>query len=383
MRASPAADRAVDAAAIVVRALLDPIGSAPPSPGAEAAALLTAAAHHRVLLLLGWTLRAAGTLEEWPAEFIQAFQRAERDAVTVDCLRHAELVTMLAELDSAGIRVALFKGAALAYTHYPAPHLRVRADTDLLAMASEMPALEDVLGRLGYARQAETSGQLVSYQSHYYKIGPYGIVHALDVHTKISNLQALAERFTCEELWQHRVPLAALGAAAVTVADVHALLLALVHRAGHHPGSRNLLWIYDLHVLASRLSPEEIVQVKEVAVARGLGHIAADGLALAQACFGTATVGPVIAALRARAPRREDVSVIQGAWTQADVLRLDLDALPTWRARCQLMREHLFPSPSYMRARYGVRSNVPLPGLYIWRVLAGTPKWLRRHKADD
>src|SRR5882724_6236568 len=98
MRSSPAADRAVDAPAIIVRALRDPIGSAPPSPGADVAALLTAAAHHRVLLLLGWTLRAAGTLEDWPAEFIQAFQRAERDAVTVDCLRHAELVTMLAEL---------------------------------------------------------------------------------------------------------------------------------------------------------------------------------------------------------------------------------------------------------------------------------------------
>jgi hypothetical protein len=381
--ASPAAAGDVDAAAIIARALRDPAGSPPESPGADAAALVAAAVHHRVLMLLGWTLRAAGTLEDWPAEFIDAFQRAERDAVTVDCLRHADLVTMLAELSAAGARVVLFKGAALAYSHYPAPHLRVRADTDLLVMASEMSALEDVLGRLGYARQAETSGQLVSYQSHYYKIGRYGIAHALDVHSKISNLQVLANRFTCEELWQHRIPLAALGSAAVTVTDVHALLLALVHRAGHHPGSRNLLWIYDLHVLASRLSPEEIVQVQEVAVARGLGHIAADGLALARAWFGTASVDPIIDALHARAPHRDDAIVIQGPWTQAGVLRLDLDALPTWRARCRLMREHLLPSPGYMRTRYGVRSNVLLPALYIWRVLVGMPKWFRRHKADD
>jgi hypothetical protein len=384
MRAvSPATAGDVDAAAIIARALRDPAGSPPESAGAHAAALLTAAAHHRVLMLLGWTLRAAGTLEDWPAEVIDAFHRAERDAITVDCLRHAELVTMLAELSAAGARVVLFKGAALAYTHYPAPHLRVRADTDLLVMASEMSALEDVLVRLGYARQAETSGQLVSYQSHYCKIGRYGIAHALDVHSKISNLQMLANRFTCEELWQHRIPLAALGSAAVTVTDVHALLLALVHRAGHHPGSRNLLWIYDLHMLTSRLSPEEIVQVQEVAVARGLGHIAADGLALARAWFGTASVDPIIDALHARAPHRDDAIVIQGPWTQAGVLRLDLDALPTWRARCRLMREHLLPSPGYMRTRYGVRSNVLLPALYIWRVLVGMPKWFRRHKADD
>src|SRR5580704_9252415 len=125
---SPGAARDVDAPAIIARALHDPAGSPPASPGADGAALLAAAEHHRVLLLLGWTLRAAGTLKDWPPELSDAFQRAERDAVTVDCLRHAELVTMLAELSAAGVRVALFKGAALAYTHYPAPHLRVRAD---------------------------------------------------------------------------------------------------------------------------------------------------------------------------------------------------------------------------------------------------------------
>jgi hypothetical protein len=125
------------------------------------------------------------------------------------------------------------------------------------------------------------------------------------------------------------------------------------------------------------------LQVQEVAGARGLAHIAADGLALARLWFGTVTVDPVIDALLARGRHREDAVVIQGPWTQAGVLRLDLDALPTWRARCRLMREHLVPSPGYMRARYGVRSTLLLPGLYIWRVLAGAPKWFRRHKADD
>ena len=47
------------------------------------------------------------------------------------------------------------------------------------------------------------------------------------------------------------------------------------------------------------------------------------------------------------------------------------------------MREVLFPSTTYMRARYGVRSNLLLPGLYVWRVLVGLPKWLRRHHAED
>lgn len=374
---------AADAAAITARALRDPVDSPTEPPGFDGAALIAAASQHRIFLLLGWTLRAAGRLDAWPVEFIQTFQRAERDAVTVDCLRHVELAAVLAELGSAGVRVAVFKGAALAQTHYPAPHLRVRLDTDLLVAASDVRALEDVLGRLGYARQLETSGRLVSYQSHYDKVDRYGVLHAFDVHWKISNLQALADRLTWQELWHHRVPLAALGSTAVTVDDVHALLLALIHRAGHHPGSRNLLWIYDLHLLASRLSPDEVRQVEEIARARGLGQITARGLALARDWFGTATVHPVIDALRARGPRQEDAIVLQGPWTQAQVLRLDLDALPDWPARCRLIREHLFPSAGYMRSRYGVQSTLLLPGLYIWRILFGTPKWLRFHRTDD
>jgi Uncharacterised nucleotidyltransferase len=375
--------READAAAIVARALHDPAG-APPAPlGVDAAALIAAASRHRVLLLAGWTLRAAGTLEDWPSAFITAFQQAERQAIVVDGVRHAELVTVLAELSAAGVRVVVFKGAALAHTHYPAPHVRVRADTDLLVAASEVRALEDVLGRLGYVRPAETSGRLVSYQSHYYKIDRHGVTHAFDVHWRISNLQALADRLTFQELWDHRIPLAALGSSAVTIDDVHALLVALVHLAGHHPGSRNLLWVHDLHMLASRLTPEEMRQVQEIAGARGLGPLAADGLALARDWFGQASVDPIIDALRARGPRQDDAMVLQGPWTQARVLRLDLDALPNWRARGRLIREHLLPSTHYMRARYGVRSNLLLPGFYVWRVLCGAPQWLRSHKGDD
>ena len=340
---------------------------------------MAAASQHRVLLLSGWTLRAVGTLDDWPADFVSAFQRAEREAVLADCVRHAELAAVLARLGAAGVAALVFKGAAIAHTHYPAPHVRVRADTDLLVAATDVPPLEEVLGRLGYVRPPETSGRLVSYQSHYHKIDQYGVAHAFDVHWKVSNVQALADRLTWPELWQSRVPLDVLGPSAFTVDDVHALLLALLHRAGHHPGSRNLLWMYELHLLASRLSGVERSQLQEIAGGRGLGHVAAEGLALARDWFGDVGVGPIIEALRSPTSHREEAIVVQGPWTQARLLRLDLDALPDWRARGRLIREHLLPSANYMRERYGVRSNLLLPAFYIWRVLHGAPKWFRRH----
>jgi hypothetical protein len=365
--------------AIVARALCDPAGPPPDWSETDIAAVVAAASRHRVFLLLGWLLRDAGALDEWPG-LAEAFKRAEQQALSVDCVREAELATVLHELDAAGGRPLLFKGAAVAHTHYPAPHVRVRADSDLLMTEGDLPVLEGVLRRLGYIRPVETSGALVSYQSHYQKTDRYGVTHALDIHWKISNLQALANCLTHAELWNCRVPVVPLGPSAMTVDAPHALLLALIHRAGHHPGSRNLLWMYDLHLLDNRLTADERQQFRAIVAARGLDSIAAEGLGVARRSFGD----PALDALDEAAHGPSDNSGgLARRWTHAEVLRLDLQALPDWRTRGRLLREHLLPSSSYMRAKYGVRSNVMLPALYIWRVLHGMPGWLRRPAIDD
>ena len=133
------------------------------SVGTDPRALAAAAAHHRVLVLLGSLLRAAGTLDTWPTAFIDAFLAAEREAVAIDCVRQVELTRVLAALRSRRIGALAFKGAALAHTHYAAPHLRPRTDTDLLVAAADVCPLDETFADLGYERQRESSGRLLSY----------------------------------------------------------------------------------------------------------------------------------------------------------------------------------------------------------------------------
>jgi hypothetical protein len=85
--------------------------------------------------------------------------------------------------------------------------------------------------------------------------------------------------------------------------------------------------------------------------------------------------------MASRTPAADECDTVR-SWTPAEVLGMDLHALPDWRSRGRLLREHLLPPSSYMRAKYGVRSNVVLPALYIWRALQGMPKWLRRSPQD-
>jgi hypothetical protein len=128
-------------------------------------------------------------------------------------------------------------------------------------------------------------------------------------------------------------------------------------------------------LLERRLTAFEQHQFRAIVAARGLNSIANDGLSATHRSFGDSeTVEP--------ARGSEAGGDVGRPWTQAEVLHLDLQALPDWRTRGRLLREHLLPSSGYMRAKYGVRSNAVLPALYIWRVLRGMPKWLRRPTED-
>jgi putative nucleotidyltransferase-like protein len=370
----------MNCAVFLARALAAPEQTIPPA-AADVEEIVAAASAHRVLVLLGSLLRRAGKLEAWAPAFADGFLAAERAAVAFDCVRHVETASILAALADRGVRALVFKGAAVARRYYAASHLRPHTDTDLLVSQDDLAAVDGVFARRGFARQRETSGRLVSYQQHFGKRDRHGVFHAFDVHVKISNRHALADRVSFDELWSRRVPLPAFGTAGATVATPDALLLALVHRAGHHPGSRDLLWIYDLHVLAGALTGDEERRFEELARARGLRSIACDGLQLAAGLLGGAAADRLARSLAVRLSETDEVAPIAAGSSETDLLRLDLRALATWRERGRLVREHLFPAPGYMRGKYGVESTLLLPALYAWRVVAGAPRWLRRRSA--
>src|SRR4029453_1553407 len=130
-------------------------------------------------------LAPPGTADGWPSHFRRPAAVAEGDAAAIDCIRHAELIRVLDALQAAAVRALIFKGAALAYTHYPASHLRERTDTDILITPGDLKIVNRELALLGYTPQHETSGRLLSYQSHYGKRDRHGVFHALDIHWKV------------------------------------------------------------------------------------------------------------------------------------------------------------------------------------------------------
>ena len=64
-----------------------------------------------------------------------------------------------------------------------------------------------------------------------------------------------------------------------------ALFLACLHRTAHHQDAVDLVWLWDIHLLASRLTDDERTFLVDLAIARAMRGVCARGLAAAAARF--------------------------------------------------------------------------------------------------
>ncbi|MFO1422307.1 MAG: nucleotidyltransferase family protein [Candidatus Competibacteraceae bacterium] len=355
-------------------------GLEPGAPPPDEAGLLDIARAEGVLALCHHRLHRSSAWTEYPETLREALTRHARQAVAVELMRAAELRDVLAALAGAGLPVLLLKGAALAYTLYPEPHLRERCDTDLL-----LPSKEDaerawaVLQTLGYQQPNAVTGDLIVYQLNIYKTSRGGLTHALDVQWRLSKAALFAESFPFAELAAAAVPIPELGPHAHGLGSVHALLMACIHRILHLPdGSGNrLIWLYDIHLLAQRLTTEQWQQWMTLAEGRGVCGPCLDGLQTAQTVFATVLPAEIQRRLRAGADREGwfDPRLARKRWY---LEWLSFRALPSTAARLRWLGQHLFPDADYMRRKYNFHHSGWLPWFHGVRIVQGIAKRIRQ-----
>ena len=299
-----------------------------------------------------------------------------RGAAALEAARQRELARALKALAAAGIGAICIKGAAIAYTHYPRPEMRPRLDTDLLIAPGAREGATRALRAAGYERPVEADGDLCTSQVHLTRVDSAGIDHQLDLHWRISNVLALAGVLTCEDVAARACPLPHVSAEALVPCAMHSLLIACVHRVAHHRNSANLLWLYDVALLADSLDEHERTAFAALAAERQVRAVCAASLQRAADAFGGAA-----ADLARRlapppgAPAEPTTGLLSPGLRLVDLLAADIRSLDSWRQRAQLVREHVFPSRAYMVARYG--AGRPLAWLYLQRIAGGAPKWFR------
>lgn len=346
--------------------------------------ILQVCAEEDLIVLMHERLCHEPWAEDWAPSVRKSFADAARMQAARELLLGREIVSALDALASEAIFPILLKGTPLAYSVYDAPAARPRSDTDLLIVREQVDAARRTLAGLGYSAATQSSGELLFRQFEVRKTDAFGVVHAFDFHWKMSTQSVFADVLTYDELAAEAVPVPALGPHARTAGPVHALLLACIHPVMHHRNVERLLWIHDIHLLASRLTPAAFDRFEHLAAAKRVGAIAAHELALARARFGTRVADAVIERLAVPSVEEPSTAYLGPGRRWHNELASNLRGLPSWRDRVRLLREVLVPNPTFMLGASGVSagpvSTALLPALYVRRLLRGLAKVLTGRK---
>jgi len=314
----------------------------------------------------------------WPRQVWEELSDAARTRAAEELLRKAEIRRVVAALADAGIRPILLKGTPLAYTVYDSPASRPRADTDVIVSGAEVEAARQVMRSLSYVETVQCHELLSQFEVQ--QCDRFGVIHAFDVHWSISTQPVFAGLLTYDALLLRAVAVPALGESAVAPCRVDALLLSCVHPAMHHRNDERLLWILDIHLLASGLSPAELDEFEALARMKKVVAICRRGLQQAQAVFGTLVAADLIGRLNRTAGPEPSAAYLASERRWHHETMASLRALPRLGDRARLVREVLLPSPGYMLGAYGLRDKPLgtwlLPALYVHRNVHGAWKIL-------
>jgi hypothetical protein len=334
-------------------------------------ALVDAAVEHGVAPLLYRTLHDDPRWMDLDGAVRARLTRLAREAVLLESVRSADLARVMRALRQEGIEPLLFKGAALAVTHYPEPWMRVRGDADLLVRAEDARGTGAVLERLGFARLRRPGGIHVTQQARYIGVRD-SIEIAYDVHWRMADPHAFGAALSYAEIDREADIDSASGAR--RPGHVHALIAACVHRAAHHYDTPSLMLLCDIDRLARGLTAAEWERFAALVEAKHLRAVCLRGLDLASGAFGCVVPEPVRARLAAGESSEPTAAYVSGGLRRIDIFRDDWRELNRWRDRVQLLLGHLFPSPEYLG---GDARGPGLARLYLLRFLRGAPAWFR------
>ncbi len=152
-----------------------------------------------------------------------------------------ELKKILSSFNSAGIRVIVLAGAAIAERLYPDISERFMSDIDLLVKPTDLPEIEQQLAQLGYCLDIGRREE-----AHYHNPGSKFPI-SIDIHNRLTHLteKGLADA------WSRAVKTTINGVDALVLSPEDALIYTAGDAAIHHAWLREV-WLKDMTMLINK-----------------------------------------------------------------------------------------------------------------------------------
>ena len=334
--------------------------------------VLAAASEHGVTVLLHEQIKLNQDKTVYPRTLLDRLAEIERSEIAAELFRLAETRMALACLRSARIPVLVLKGTALAYGLYAKPYLRPRVDTDILLQnAAAAEAAGNALEAIGYECQSmmpRPGKNAISFEMPYIRTSKHGTGNAIDIHWALANNALYGSRFSNAELMTESRDTPMVGEGAKGLGWFHAMAHACMHRVAHIPEGQGdkLIWLYDMHLLAARFTPQDWQTFLAQAEKRQLAGAFYSGLEETVKVFHTDMPANVLPKLFAFS-KQESFDVGRAA----SPVYFDWHNL-RWMTNGQRWNWFLqtfFPPVEYMMKRDSLKSRAQLPWAYMKRII--------------
>jgi len=275
---------------------------------------------------------------------------------------------VMAAFAAAGIASLALKGCLLAYSVYPDPRRRWRADLDVLIAPDSIERAREALGAQRYRPIHTTPGGTPIRQETWFRDDGEGRQY-VDVHWDLRDHPLLRDRFSFAEQYRASVELPALAPGARGQGNVHALLNSVMHWYDDlYEHRQPLAWLLDNDLLWRSMDEDQRRAAAELAIDRGIAGLLADVLERTRAVFDTPISDDMVADLDEAGRDESATRLIAAAASRYRSFWLALKSEPGWGARFSRLRHSLFPPAAHMRERYPGGSRLGLPGLYLRRI---------------
>ena len=302
-------------------------------------------------------------------------------AANVRCLEQVGQVG--AALSRVGAPVMLLKGAALLDTVYESLALRLMGDIDLLVPVASVSACRQVLLDLGYIPEEieARQGTQVEYRAEETFQPPQPLQTSVELHWHLLDVPYYMDKLPMDWFWQNSETRTIAGQPFQVLNRVANLVYLPAHLALHHRYEQ-LHSLLDLALLIVA-SPESLDWTAIIAAARSFELVSAlrgtlDRLAQ---CWPTLPLAEPRRRLAAVPPSRADARLHRLLTRKAPSTSLNiytaLVSLPNVTARIRYVWDNVFPQPTYMIKRYGVRARWMLPYWYLHRFFMGLLRFAR------
>ena len=288
-----------------------------------------------------------------------------REITLLHALHIAVLGPIAARCAAEGIPLLVFKGAALAVSHYPDSGMRLRVDSDIWVPLAARTAVSQILINLG-GTPGLANVSVLTHPEQCFSFDSAGTTVQIDLHWASNSKLCLAHATPFAQVWQEAVAFPGLSGARMPN-PAWALLLAAAHRVGHHRDTMRLVWLLDMQLLWGAMTSADQAHVVALAQRHRLCGVLLHCLLETQAYIPLALNDGVREQLAHSARNEPATDLLQ---YRGPGWRINLRHA-TWPERWLIIKEKLLADQSYLHARFGPHPRWQSP----WYQ---TKRWLQR-----